>query len=234
MTELYREQLGVRSATRVLRSLLPPFVEVEETTGDSVADSPFVAERAVVERAVAKRRAEFFTVRDCARRALERLGQPAVPIVPGAHREPLWPEGIVGSLTHCDGYRAAAVGRAQRVVTIGVDAEPHGPLPEGVGEIVASDTERDHLASLTVRNPEMSWDRVLFSVKESVFKAWFPLTRGWLDFSECEVSLDPTGTFAADLLVRGPIVDGRRIEGFTGRWTVQDNLVVTAICVPRA
>src|SRR5262249_33599292 len=60
------------------------------------------------------------------------------------------------------------------------------------------------------------WDRLLFSAKESVYKAWFPLARRWLGFEEADVTLDPAGRFTARLLVPGPV------SGFTGRWTVHN------------
>ena len=76
------------------------------------------------------------------------------------------------------------------------------------------------------------WDRLLFSAKESVYKAWFPLTRRWLDFEEAVVIPDPAeGTFTARLLVPGPVVDGRTLTGFPGRWMVDRGLVATAITV---
>ncbi|MCS6552339.1 MULTISPECIES: 4'-phosphopantetheinyl transferase family protein [Curtobacterium] len=217
--------------TGALRGLLPHEVEVEVTTTDEGAESPFAEERVVVSRAVAARRAEFATVRACARRALGRLGAPVGPILPGADRAPRWPEGFVGSLTHCDGFRAAAVARASDVVSLGIDAEPHGPLPDGVEELVALRQERDRLTSLAAGSPDVAWGRVLFSAKESVFKAWSPLTGRWLDFSECELVIQPTGTFDASFLVPGPVVRGRRVDGFDGRWAVQDGLVVTAVCL---
>ena len=60
---------------------------------------------------------------------------------PGAKREPLWPAGVVGSITHCDGYRAAAVARATDLATVGIDAEPHEPLPDGVLAAIALPAE---------------------------------------------------------------------------------------------
>ncbi|HEY3692789.1 MAG TPA: hypothetical protein VGL46_21300 [Pseudonocardiaceae bacterium] len=51
-------------------------------------------------------------------------------MVPGERRKPVWPPGVVGSLTHCTGYRAAAVAHRRGVLTVGIDAEPHEPLPQ--------------------------------------------------------------------------------------------------------
>ncbi|MGW0580292.1 4'-phosphopantetheinyl transferase superfamily protein, partial [Streptomyces sp. NPDC002920] len=84
------------------------------------------------------------------------------------------------------------------------------------------------------------WDRLLFSAKESVYKAWFPLTRKWLDFSEADIDLpagtagQPYGTFRARLLVPGPVVDGHRLGHFEGTWTVRRGLVATSVSVHHA
>ena len=87
----------------------------------------------------------------------------------------MWPAGIRGSMTHCAGYAAAAVGPISRISAIGIDAEPDAPLPDGVLDLVATAAERDRLA-VTPRKPDIPhWDRLLFSAKEAVYKAWFPL-----------------------------------------------------------
>jgi 4'-phosphopantetheinyl transferase EntD len=120
------------------------------------------------------------------------------------------------------------------MLTLGLDAEPDDSLPEGVLGAVASADERAALDALASAAPAPSWDRLLFSAKESVYKAWFPLTRRWLGFQEAAVTINPAdGTFDARLLVEGPVVDGRRLTGFTGRWLASDGLILTAIAVPR-
>ncbi|WP_369125675.1 4'-phosphopantetheinyl transferase family protein, partial [Catenulispora rubra] len=90
----------------MLSSLLPPEVEVEECFGDPEDAVLMPGEEAVIARAVDKRRMEYITTRHLARTALVRLGFPPVAIGTGANREPLWPAGVVGSMTHCRGYRA--------------------------------------------------------------------------------------------------------------------------------
>ncbi|MFE7761469.1 4'-phosphopantetheinyl transferase [Streptomyces sp. NPDC057438] len=195
-------------------------------------------EEAVVARAVAKRRREFTVVRACARRAMEKLGVTPRALVPGQRGAPVWPDGLTGSMTHCEGYAAAAVVRDGDLASLGIDAEPHGPLPEGVLAAIALPAEEARLDRLSAGDPTVHWDRLLFSAKESVYKAWFPLTGRWLDFSEAdiEVCAEPggrSGTLRAQLLVPGPVVDGRRIDAFDGRWTVRRGLVATAVSVPR-
>jgi len=222
-----------QQVTAGLRALLPATVETEHATTDASGDVLFPAEQAAVAGAVAKRRAEFATVRDCARRALNRLGHPPAPILPGPTREPEWPAGVVGSLTHCDGYRAAAVARTGDILTVGVDAETHEPLPGGVARLVTVGDEPRRLAQLTDAVPGVAWDRVLFSAKESIYKAWFPLARAWLDFTECELTIDPdAGTFTGRLLVAGPTIGSRTIERFTGRWVIHASHILTAAWEP--
>lgn len=219
--------------TAGIRALLPHSVEVEETTADAPASVLFPEETAIVAGAVPKRRAEFATARDCARRALGRLGHPHMPILSGASREPLWPQGAVGSLTHCEGYRAAAVARASDIATLGIDAETNEPLPDGVAGLVTVGDEPRALVQLAASHPRIAWDRVLFSAKESIYKAWFPLTGSWLDFTECELTIDPhDGTFAGWLLVHGPRIGARTIEQFTGGWAIRGRHILTAVWEP--
>jgi 4'-phosphopantetheinyl transferase EntD len=149
-----------------------------------------------------------------------------------ARRAPVWPDGITGSMTHCRGYRAAAVARRDVVASLGVDAEPHGPLPGRVLDRVTLTQERDMLLERAAERDDVAWDRVLFSAKESVFKAWFPLTRRWLGFEECRVDLRADGTLRATLLVPGPMVGGVRVDGFDGRWRALARHVATVVAVP--
>jgi 4'-phosphopantetheinyl transferase EntD len=210
-------------------------VAAAEAFGDLPGTRLFAAEEAVIARAVDKRRREFTTARACARAALAKLGVPPVPIVPGLRGAPQWPAGVVGSITHCDGYRACAVARDRDIVTIGVDAEPHSALPRGVLDEVSLAAERARVAELTAAVPGVCWDRLLFCVKESVYKAWFPLTGRWLGFTEAHVEFDPARqSFTARLLVPGPVVDGRALADFTGRWLVGQDLIVTAVTLPAA
>lgn len=217
----------------MIERLLPEWVRAVDTTSDASEDSLWPAELAVLDRAVPKRRIEFATVRYCARAALAELGVPPAPILPGPRGAPGWPPGIVGSMTHCAGYRGAAVATRQVAASIGIDAEPHGPLPDGVLKAIARPEEHRWLAELAASHPAVHWDRLLFSMKESVYKAWFPLTGKWLDFEEASVTVEPeAGTFTAVLQVPGPVLNGQELTGFTGRFGTVDGLVLTAIAVP--
>lgn len=219
----------------VIEELLPDGVVVVESLTDPPEAALFPAEEALIAQAVQKRRLEFTTVRHCARVALGRLGIPAAPILPGDAGAPQWPAGIVGSMTHCTGYRAAVVARSADLVTIGVDAEPHDQLPPDVLDTVTLPEERVQLAQLAAARPGVHWDRLLFSAKEAVYKSWYPLTRRWLDFDQASIAFasesTESGTFYARLLVPGPVVGGVSLPGFAGRWLVRGGLLFTAIAL---
>jgi enterobactin synthetase component D / holo-[acyl-carrier protein] synthase len=217
----------------VIDGIVPAEAAAVEAFDDPPGNRLFPGEETAIEKAVDKRRREFITARACARAALARIGVPPGAILRGTKGEPEWPAGAVGSITHCDGYRAAVVARARDMITLGVDAEPHEPLPDGVLGIVASGEEQARLRTLSAAAPDVCWDRLLFSAKESVYKAWYPLARKWLDFGEADLVIDPAaGTFTARLLVPGPVAEGRELTGFAGRWLVGHGLALTAIAVP--
>lgn len=216
----------------VIEGLVPASVRAVDTTGDEGMGELFPEELEVISNAVAKRRAEFSTVRWCARRALAELGVDPAPILPGLRGAPGWPAGVVGSMTHCAGYRAAVVARSSTTISLGIDAEPNRPLPDGVLGVISRPEERQHLAELRRRH-QGHWDRLLFTIKESVYKTWFPLAERWLDFAEASVRIEPaTGTFRAELLVPPP--DGTELTAFAGRFAQNQELVVSAIVLERS
>jgi 4'-phosphopantetheinyl transferase EntD len=204
---------------------LLPAASCAETFADAPESAMFPAEVAVVVGAVAERRREFGTVRYCARKALRRIGVRPVAILPDSDRAPRWPAGVVGSMTHCAGYRAAAVARSGDLSAIGIDAEPHAALPRAALDLVLRDEERARLRALAAGRPGLHWDRILFCAKEAVYKAWFPRTRRWLDFPDVSITMRRDGTFGARL---------RDADGFGGRWTVGRGLVVAATSVKAA
>jgi enterobactin synthetase component D / holo-[acyl-carrier protein] synthase len=211
----------------MIERLLPPQISAVAMREDDPHAELFPEGLALVSQAAAARRAEFATARHCARLAMRRLAVLDAPILRGPKREPLWPAGIVGSITHCAGYRAAAVALAVDFLAIGIDAEPHATLPEGVEARVTVAAEQNWMA----RAPTgVHWGRLIFSAKESVYKAWFPLAQCWLGFDEASITIDPAaGAFQARLLIDPPA--GVPTE-FCGRYLIEDGLVLTTIAVP--
>jgi 4'-phosphopantetheinyl transferase EntD len=156
-------------------------------------------------------------------------------VLPGPRGEPQWPRGVVGSITHCRGYRGAVLGRASQIAAIGIDAEPNEPLPDGVLSAIGSAEEFAWIDRLLAQEPDVRWDRLLFCMKEAVYKAWFPLAHCWLDFDAVVITVDVANTeFTAWLQIPGPTVHGRVLDRFTGRWQVLDGLILATIVLPVA
>ncbi|MEU9101648.1 4'-phosphopantetheinyl transferase superfamily protein [Streptomyces sp. NPDC048361] len=226
----------------MIEDLLPKTVAAAEHFGDAPDEGLFPAERALMAGVGAGRRREFTTGRYCARLALRGLGVAPAPLLPDAEGAPRWPAGTVGSLTHCRGYRAAVAARRTEVRALGIDAEPHRPLREGVLASVALPEEQEHRAALLRLDAAVHWDRLLFCAKEATFKAWFPdgarpgLTRPRTLY-DIHVTLRPAppgprsdrGAFHARVLPGRP---GSVL--FRGRWLVTEDFLLTAVAVPAA
>ena len=220
-------------SARMLPGVLPDLVASAELYDDPSDLVPLPEEEPLIARSVAKRRNEFVTVRYCARQALGVLGQPPVPILKGDKGEPCWPDGIVGSLTHCEGFRGAVVGHRGDVRSLGIDAEPHDVLPNGVLGAVSLPAERDELEALPTG---LHWDRILFCAKEATYKAWFPLTHRWLGFEDAHITFavdasGTAGTFQSTVLIDPTAESGPPLTTLAGRWTVRGGLALTAIAL---
>ncbi|GAA2265587.1 4'-phosphopantetheinyl transferase superfamily protein [Streptomyces amakusaensis] len=226
----------------MIEVLLPEGAVASEAFGPDGSGTLYPEEAALIARAVEIRREEFTTVRACARRAMAALGLPPVPVLPGKRNAPQWPAGVVGSMTHCAGYRAAVLARDSDLAMIGIDAEPDRPLPEGVLESIALPSELAWARSGA--GARVCRDRLLFSAKEAVYKTWYPLLGTELDFGEARLSfLEESrgkndaggfshGSFTARILrpERGP--DGRMVDEFAGRWLSDRGIIVTVITLP--
>jgi 4'-phosphopantetheinyl transferase EntD len=202
----------------LIESLLPGPSETAEVFGLRRDVELFPEESRAIANSVEKRRAEFTSVRGCAREALSRLDIPAAPLVPGEGGAPRWPGG------------AAAVARKHEVAALGIDAEPNISLPDGVLDAIS--VPEDLVMLTTLPNQGVAWDRLLFSAKESVYKTWFPLTGLWLGFEDVAITFGRYGTFNATFLVPGPLVQDRRVSHLSGRWAAEGGILATAIALP--
>jgi 4'-phosphopantetheinyl transferase EntD len=154
---------------------------------------------------------EFARGRACARLAMQKLGVGSLPL-------------LRGSITHCDGYCAAVVGRMRDLRTIGIDAEPIRAFGDVVLDRIALAGERAWMSGADAQVP---WAVVLFSAKESVFKAWFPVFESALDFSHVRIDFDPPRR-AFRAIVRRNIRGAMRAVPFVGRYRFDRARVLTS------
>ncbi|HET9955681.1 MAG TPA: 4'-phosphopantetheinyl transferase superfamily protein [Polyangiaceae bacterium] len=209
----------------VFEDLLPADILTAWGDPSEPATEVLPEEDQCVARAVAKRRNEFRKTREYARRLLREFGVHDFALLPGLKREPVWPEGIVGSVTHTDGFCAVAIGPAARYAGIGIDAEPNLPIQPDVARHVCLPEEYEQHGWIS---PLLA-ARLIFSAKESIYKSQFYLTRQYLGFFDVKVQIHENGSFVGRLLVdAGPLRRGAELKG---AFRVRDGLLVTSACL---
>jgi len=142
-----------------------------------------------VANAVEKRQAEFCAVRICARRLLECLGIDNFPLLPNRDRSPRWPEGIIGSISHTQGYCAVVATRSGRLVGLGLDVEQDDPLKSELIRLICTDRERRWLDAQPA-NERYRLAKLIFCAKESAYKCQYPITETFVDLRQAELYLD--------------------------------------------
>lgn len=209
-------------------SLLPDGVLVARAA-DWMWNTPLSsAEEACIARAVPKRQREFRAGRHCAHQLLDGLGVPFAPLLPGTQRQPQWPAGIKGSITHTHQHCYVAITPQPHVLGVGIDVECHEPLDEDVRRLILTPKEIDMIRHW---QPLLQGDagKVIFSAKECIHKVYFPLNRHTLDFLDAEITLNVMDqSFLASIVhpepqARFPITE------LHGKYQVTDELVYTAI-----
>lgn len=186
-----------------------------------------------LETAVLKRRIEFLAGRHCAREAMRAHAPESAEhvIASGENREPLWPAGIVGAISHTSGYAAAAVARAKTLRGVGLDIERwvKPTAPETIGSHIARDGELDALVAQTQWSaPEAL--TLLFSAKESLYKCLYPEVQRFFGFHDATITrIDPQrSTFVARLEVTLTDALGAGLT-LEGRYERREDVIVTAL-----
>jgi 4'-phosphopantetheinyl transferase EntD len=135
-----------------------------------------------------KRLTEFSTGRLCAIKALELLGIRETNIPIGEDRAPIWPRGIVGSISHCDRLAGAIVAKESNHISLGLDVEEIGRVTSDLWDLVFTENEKNFLFSLSKEDQRVK-STAIFSIKEAFYKFQHPLTKTFLDFLDVEVEL---------------------------------------------
>jgi len=188
-------------------------------------------EAAAVAGAVLKRQREFATGRHAARAALAELCGFDGPIPVAADRSPLWPAGLVGSISHDESHALSVVARSSAWRSIGVDMEAVARFHMGLAAHVCRPSEvQGWLDGASVAEQQRRL-ACFFCIKEAVYKAQHPVSRAWLDFADLDVALAVrSGAEFTAVLQRcaGPFAAGYR---FVGRcaWDGQRSLALIAL-----
>jgi len=218
-------------ASDLLSRIFPPGVAIAEATQDPVEELLFPEEEAAVRSAVAKRQQEFRAGRACARAALRKLGLPTQPLPVGPDRAPVWPEGVVGSITHTQGFCAAVAAWRHEIAGLGVDAEQRAAVQPSLLRHIGAEEERAWMAR-TPPPAHGDWPTLLFSAKESLYKT---LAGGGghakiPDFHDAVVAAPPVrGVFRIEL--RGSAWPWWMPRTVEGRFLFSEAHVITGIWI---
>jgi len=160
-------------------------------SGEDQASYTLHAEEARIlsPRAYGRKRAEFALGRTAAHSALKQIGfENSPPVLRGQKGEPIWPDGIVGSITHCHPWSIAVAVQCSNGLAIGVDLETRERM------------QGTDISDLVCRGAELDWVRggdfqerltMIFSAKEAIYKALYPLCQRYIDFKEVELTWFP-------------------------------------------
>jgi 4'-phosphopantetheinyl transferase EntD len=202
----------------MLESLLPPGVHAVEgpilTEGWDVTPEELARTAAHMPH----RKAEFLTGRTYARRAMRAMGVEASTIGSNPDRSPLWPEGVVGCISHTKEYCGVVVAKTSSqpgaIRSLGLDIETPGRISEAVALKTFTEAERAYLATVpeVLRQEKMC---AIFCAKEAFYKLQFPLTKAWVGFQDVEVRLDGEGRVVVRLEkdFSGGFGKGREVAG---------------------
>ena len=158
------------------------------------------------------------------------LGHGEGPVLSGDKREPLWPQGVIGSISHSGKCCLAALSCDPKLLSLGIDIETREGIKPGVRDLVCTQEDLEGLGAER-GNPE--WWKLIFSAKESIYKALYPLLQRWIGFSQASLSFDfSTGTYNAILDPSLMLPHGKGPE-LTGRFLLSDDYIFTCLDIPR-
>jgi 4'-phosphopantetheinyl transferase EntD len=211
--------------------LLPQHAVVVEAKNENWEDGLFEEESLLVRNAVPKRVREFAAGRNCARIALRKAGVEVGPVLMGPHREPLFPFGVFGSITHTENFCCAAIIKSIHGCSIGIDAEMNGPLDEGVLGLVLTPQEIRYIKTRG-NSSGLSLDRLIFSVKESFFKAFHQILPVYIDFSYVRVEVIPEARSCQIILTNEDHFSKSIGSEFVASYSFDEALICTAVSLP--
>jgi 4'-phosphopantetheinyl transferase EntD len=209
-------------------SLFPAGVVAAElrTPGDPSLLEP--EEALAVARAVPRRAQEFAAGRLCARRALAEFGIVDFPVRAAGDRQPIWPEFLVGSVTHTQGICAAVLAARTRLAAIGVDTEVAGAVKRELWARICVAAELAWLESLEIAAPAAA---LIFSAKEAFYKCLYSWCGARLNFHDVRITVSdwPRSQGVLHIAPARPIALSARV---CATYRLHEEFVSTAVFLP--
>jgi 4'-phosphopantetheinyl transferase EntD len=179
------------------------------------------------------RQQEFIAGRYCAFQAAKMVGFDLVTLPSAETREPLWPEGVFGSITHSKKMAISCVSVSDALSSVGVDAEEliKPSLSAEVEKVIATDEELALLGKIEYQKGIT----ILFSAKEALYKALFPLVRTFIDFKEVKLTQlnSDEGSFELELLSTN-VKLSNYLGRYKGSFKQLGETIVTVVSVPKS
>jgi len=227
---LMRHDLGfddLQSVASKVRNLFPEGVAIAVSNPKAPARGLFPAETRIVENAIERRRCEFAAGRRAARQAMAELGVVQQPVPSSDDRAPIWPDGLVGSISHTGDFCIAAVARADQYRSLGVDIEDSTPLEASLFEAICRPEELNWLKRQP-RSERGLLAKLIFSAKEAAYKCQYPLTRRVFGFDGMTVEPNLSmQTFVA--MIRNVTSCTGMPNRFTGRFHLDIGVMVCTV-----
>jgi 4'-phosphopantetheinyl transferase EntD len=224
----------------IIESLFPPGVAAAELREPGRPALLAATEAVAVATAVSKRVEEFAAGRLCARRALERFGITDFAVRAARDRQPIWPDSMVGSITHTTGFCAAVVGERAHFISLGLDTERADAVKSELWSSVCIAEELTWIDSLPVA-ARPSAATLIFSAKEACYKCQYPATGERMSFSDLHITLRDWGSAIGSFSVistrslsmfRYAAPSGVSAPCLLGAYRFHDEFVSVGMCFP--
>jgi phosphopantetheine--protein transferase-like protein len=191
--------------------------------------SLYPQELALIAKAVDKRRCEFAAGRACARQALGALGHAPAPILQAASPAPLWPDGILGTISHSHTWAGAAVARAGELAGIGLDIETVGRVTMNIARKILTTAETEVMHAMPAAE-QQAFLALLFSAKEAVYKCLARIVPVHMGFHDAEIRT--AGPSCFEVRMSPQVAQAQpACTSLTGQYFFHDGCVFTGIAL---
>ncbi|WP_166418524.1 4'-phosphopantetheinyl transferase family protein [Cochlodiniinecator piscidefendens] len=207
------------------KNMLPPEAEVVVVDPRLPMGDLYPDEAKSMQSARPQRLREFTAGRTTLRRAMAGLDLPPQAIPMGDDRAPIWPNGVTGSLSHCDSACIGVVAHQAEVETLAIDIEPASPLHQELWDTVFTKSEQEWLARQPVAERGIK-AKEIFSAKECAYKAQYNKTKEIFDFQRFNVILLGRTFSAMFTEDTGEYRKGHEISGKIGQ---ADGYILTTV-----
>lgn len=197
-------EFALPTQSSLLSGLFSRDVLTAELTGVADRACLLPAELPLIANVAPKRAADFIAGRCCARFLLASWNLQDVPLLSGANREPLWPSGVTGSITHTQGFCGVAIAKTAFYESMGLDTESATAVGEDILHQVCTPQEARWLDTLNGTHRSLARS-LIFSAKEAFFKCQFPLTGEWVGFEDVIVHIGDDMASDSGMLTLEPL-----------------------------